>query len=57
MEAFSLAEKKLKPNPAYLFSDVYDEMPMHIEKQFNEMKTHLAEYEEHYPIDKFEKIE
>lgn len=57
MEAFSRAEQKLKPNPANLFIDVYDKMPTHIEKQFSQMKTHVAEYEEHYPIDKFEKIE
>ncbi|XP_043918699.1 2-oxoisovalerate dehydrogenase subunit alpha, mitochondrial [Protopterus annectens] len=55
MEAFEQAERKLKPNPDYIFSDVYMEMPPHIKKQQESLQRHLKIYGEHYPLDHFEK--
>ncbi|XP_074649521.1 2-oxoisovalerate dehydrogenase subunit alpha, mitochondrial-like [Tubulanus polymorphus] len=54
MEAFSRAEKNLKPNPELLFTDVYKNMPKRVQQQMNEMKEHVRMYKEHYPLDKHE---
>ena len=54
MQAFAQAESKKKPNPEYLFTDVYKEMPTHINKQLKNMKEHVATYKEHYPVDTFD---
>ncbi|XP_064149769.1 2-oxoisovalerate dehydrogenase subunit alpha, mitochondrial isoform X3 [Loxodonta africana] len=55
MEAFEQAERKLKPNPNLLFSDVYQEMPTQLRKQQEALARHLQTYGEHYPLDHFEK--
>lgn len=55
LEAFAKAEKSLKPSPSETFTDVYYEMPWHIEKQMKEMHEHVKKYKEEYPLDKFEK--
>uniref|UniRef100_A0A8D1XPD9 2-oxoisovalerate dehydrogenase subunit alpha n=1 Tax=Sus scrofa TaxID=9823 RepID=A0A8D1XPD9_PIG len=55
MEAFQQAERKLKPNPNLLFSDVYQEMPAQLRKQQESLARHLQTYGEHYPLDHFEK--
>uniref|UniRef100_A0A2K6FXK3 2-oxoisovalerate dehydrogenase subunit alpha n=1 Tax=Propithecus coquereli TaxID=379532 RepID=A0A2K6FXK3_PROCO len=55
MEAFEQAERKLKPNPNLLFSDVYQEMPAQLRKQQESLARHLQTYGEHYPLDHFEK--
>ncbi|KAF6078042.1 hypothetical protein HJG60_008985 [Phyllostomus discolor] len=55
MEAFEEAERKLKPNPSLLFSDVYQEMPAQLRKQQESLTRHLQTYGEHYPLDHFEK--
>lgn len=57
LESFQKAEKRLKPNPEYMFTDVYKEMPEHLEKQLQEMKQHVRNYKEHYPLENFEKME
>ena len=49
MEAFAGAEKSLKPSLETMFTDVYEEMPKHLEKQFKELKDHIAKYPDHYP--------
>ncbi|XP_023380903.1 2-oxoisovalerate dehydrogenase subunit alpha, mitochondrial [Pteropus vampyrus] len=54
MEAFEQAERKLKPNPKLLFSDVYQEMPAQLRKQQESLARHLQTYGEHYPLDHFE---
>lgn len=48
------AESKKKPNPELLFTDVYKEMPLHIQKQVQNMKDHVAMYKEHYPVDSYD---
>nr|XP_056701717.1 2-oxoisovalerate dehydrogenase subunit alpha, mitochondrial [Euleptes europaea] len=55
MEAFEEAERKLKPQPQLLFSDVYCETPWHIQKQQESLEHHLKQYGEHYPLGQFEK--
>ena len=56
LESFNRAEKKLKPRPDEMFYDVYKEMTPHLEKQMAEMKKHVAQYKEHYPVDNYEKM-
>ncbi|KAM3830350.1 2-oxoisovalerate dehydrogenase subunit alpha, mitochondrial isoform 1-T1 [Vipera latastei] len=55
MEALEEAERKLKPKPQLLFSDVYSEMPWHIAKQQTALERHLKQYGDHYPLDHYEK--
>lgn len=55
MEAFEQAERKPKPNPNLLFSDVYQEMPAQLRKQQEALAQHLQTYGEHYPLEHFEK--
>lgn len=55
MEAFEQAERKLKPNPSFLFSDVYQEMPTQLRRQQESLARHLQTYGEHYPLDHFDK--
>ncbi|XP_078517188.1 2-oxoisovalerate dehydrogenase subunit alpha, mitochondrial [Lissotriton helveticus] len=55
MEAFEQAERKLKPKPELMFSDVYATMPSHIQKQQESLFRHLKIYGEHYPLDLYEK--
>ncbi|KAM6288797.1 2-oxoisovalerate dehydrogenase subunit alpha, mitochondrial [Aegotheles albertisi] len=55
MEAFEQAERKPKPSPQLLFSDVYREMPPHLRRQRAALERHLQHYGEHYPLEHFEK--
>ncbi|KAK2088540.1 hypothetical protein P7K49_034447 [Saguinus oedipus] len=55
MEAFEQAERKPKPNPNLLFSDVYQEMPSQLRKQQESLARHLQTYGEHYPLEHFDK--
>lgn len=55
MEAFEQAERKLKPNPSFLFSDVYQEMPAQLRRQQESLARHLQTYGEHYPLEHFDK--
>ena len=56
LDAFNDAEKRLKPNPELLFTDVYDEMPERLKQQMKEMKEHVTKYSEHYPLKMFEEM-
>ncbi|CAD5112562.1 DgyrCDS1771 [Dimorphilus gyrociliatus] len=56
LEALSRAEKKKKPSPSQMFTDVYAEVPPHLKKQFEEVKKHIGNYSKEYPLDKFEKF-
>uniref|UniRef100_A0A8C4TJJ3 2-oxoisovalerate dehydrogenase subunit alpha n=1 Tax=Erpetoichthys calabaricus TaxID=27687 RepID=A0A8C4TJJ3_ERPCA len=55
MEAFERAERRLKPSPDNLFSDVYDENPPLLKKQEQDLFQHIRQYKEHYPLDLYEK--
>uniref|UniRef100_A0A8D3E8L2 2-oxoisovalerate dehydrogenase subunit alpha n=1 Tax=Scophthalmus maximus TaxID=52904 RepID=A0A8D3E8L2_SCOMX len=55
MEAFEKAEKRLKPSPELLFTDVYQEMTPNLDKQRQSMWRHVQQYKEHYPLDLYDK--
>ena len=54
LEAFNSAEKKKKPNIMEMFKDVYDEMPLHLQKQQDSLTEHLQQYQENYPVGNFD---
>uniref|UniRef100_A0A915DE15 2-oxoisovalerate dehydrogenase subunit alpha n=1 Tax=Ditylenchus dipsaci TaxID=166011 RepID=A0A915DE15_9BILA len=53
-KAFASAEKALKPAVESMFEDVYKETPKHLLEQKEELFAHLAEYGEHYPLNKYD---
>lgn len=55
MEAFERAEKRLKPNPELMFTDVYQEVTPLLSKQRESMWKHVQQYKEHYPLDLYDK--
>lgn len=54
--AFQKAEKAVKPNPAEMFGDVYEEMTPHLQQQYQQMKDHVAAYSDKYNLDKYQPI-
>lgn len=48
LNALTTAEKRPKPHWRNLFSDVYAEMPAHLQKQMAEQEAHMAKYPDHY---------
>ncbi|CCG58716.1 Protein CBG00460 [Caenorhabditis briggsae] len=48
---FSAAEKRKKAHYHDLFDDVYDELPLRLRRQRDELDAHIKEYKEHYPMD------
>uniref|UniRef100_W5NA50 2-oxoisovalerate dehydrogenase subunit alpha n=1 Tax=Lepisosteus oculatus TaxID=7918 RepID=W5NA50_LEPOC len=54
MEAFEKAERRLKPHPELLFTDVYHDDPPHLQRQREAMWRHVQTYKEHYPLDQYE---
>lgn len=54
MEAFGKAEKRKKPSPVELFEDVYDEIPIHLQKQMDSLKEHLSKNGDKYPVQSHE---
>lgn len=49
MEAFVSAEKQNKPDIRNIFEDVYDQMTPRLERQYQELMTHVANYRDQYP--------
>ncbi|KAG5680023.1 hypothetical protein PVAND_009556 [Polypedilum vanderplanki] len=47
------SEKKLKPDWRETFYDVYDDLPLNLRKQLNEMEQHVKKYEKNYPLKNF----
>lgn len=56
MNEFQAAEKRKKPSPSLMMTDVYEEMPPHLEQQLEELKKHVEQYKDHYPLDQFEEF-
>ena len=54
LEAFARAEKKKKPTPVEMFRDVYAELPLHLQRQTESMKSHVQRNSEHYSLNNFE---
>ena len=48
------ARAELKPNIDYLFTDVYDKLPLRLEQQKKQLLEHINKYKQHYPLDKHE---
>ena len=44
------AEKINKPHIDTLVTDVYDEVPTHLQTQLKELKNHINKYPEAYPV-------
>ena len=51
MQAFSRAEKALKPPVKDMFTDVYDTMPSRLQIQYQECMEHVAKYPHEYPTE------
>ncbi|KAK6185343.1 hypothetical protein SNE40_007597 [Patella caerulea] len=56
MRAFADAETRKRPSPDEMFEDVYDVLPKHLENQLEEMKNHVKQYKENYPLEHHEKL-
>merc|ERR1719336_3778467 len=54
MTAFAKAEKKSKPRWQEMFTDVYHEVPPHLQEQQAEMEEHLKTYGAEYPLNKYQ---
>ena len=48
LDAIKLAEKRPKPSIDSMFTDVYKEVPLHLKKQLEELKNHVAKYPDKY---------
>ncbi|XP_015751215.1 PREDICTED: 2-oxoisovalerate dehydrogenase subunit alpha, mitochondrial-like [Acropora digitifera] len=51
MQAFSRAEKALKPPIKDMFTDVYDKMSNRLQNQYQECMDHIAKYPHEYPTE------
>jgi len=50
LAAVKVAEKIEKPSLESLVEDVYDVVPPHLQKQYEEVKAHIKKYPESYPF-------
>lgn len=50
LAAVKVAEKIAKPELRELVTDVYDEVPEHIEKQYSALVAHIKQYPDAYPV-------
>jgi len=50
LAAVKVAEKIAKPALRELVTDVYAEVPQHIEKQYSELVEHIKQYPDAYPV-------
>ncbi|XP_002130232.2 2-oxoisovalerate dehydrogenase subunit alpha, mitochondrial-like [Ciona intestinalis] len=56
IEAFTAAEKRLKPSPSLVFTDVYDELPVNLKEQQKQMREHVSAHSQHYPLKRHEPL-
>ena len=57
MHALQQADKRKKPSPDNLFTDVYDNMPKRLHQQYEEMKCQMEIYPDKYPLEAHESIQ
>ncbi|XP_064484799.1 2-oxoisovalerate dehydrogenase subunit alpha, mitochondrial-like isoform X2 [Ornithodoros turicata] len=50
MQAFVRAEKAKKPPVRDMFTDVYKDMPLELQEQWEHLQRHLQQYKDHYPL-------
>jgi 2-oxoisovalerate dehydrogenase E1 component subunit alpha len=53
LRALKLAERQPAPPIDELFTDVYEQLPPHLERQQDSLRRHLDTYGEHYDLNKF----
>eukprot|EP00339_Tiarina_fusa_P018603 CAMPEP_0117025432 /NCGR_PEP_ID=MMETSP0472-20121206/18784_1 /TAXON_ID=693140 ORGANISM="Tiarina fusus, Strain LIS" /NCGR_SAMPLE_ID=MMETSP0472 /ASSEMBLY_ACC=CAM_ASM_000603 /LENGTH=375 /DNA_ID=CAMNT_0004732139 /DNA_START=141 /DNA_END=1268 /DNA_ORIENTATION=- len=51
LQCLKLAEAQKKPALSEMFTDVYDEKPLHLKEQEESLKRHLEQYGYNYPLD------
>ena len=51
---FIKGENVLKPNPQWIFEDVYSSLPPHLQKQKKQLWSHLSKYQTEYTLDNYE---
>ncbi|XP_050544720.1 2-oxoisovalerate dehydrogenase subunit alpha, mitochondrial isoform X2 [Daktulosphaira vitifoliae] len=51
LETFTISSKKKKPDWRHMFSDVYNNQPVHLLEQMKSLEEHLKENSQHYPKD------
>jgi 2-oxoisovalerate dehydrogenase E1 component alpha subunit len=49
LDALKVSEKVAKPSLEEIVTDVYSDVPAHLQKQYEELKKHVAKYPEAYP--------
>ncbi len=53
MQAFAKAEKTKKPHWKEMFTDVYDDVPKHLQKQMADMERIINAHPGAYPMDQY----
>ncbi|CAG0915395.1 unnamed protein product [Notodromas monacha] len=53
LTSFAAAEARTKPSIREVFTDVFHDVPPHLEKQWQQCQQHLSKYSEHYPMKDF----
>ena len=48
------ASEVKKPPIDEMFNDVYDQLPVHLQRQRKDLREHIKRYKDHYPLDKHE---
>ena len=48
------ARKLKRPSLDHMFDDVFDELPVRLQQQKEELKSHLSKYGQHYPVDNYD---
>ncbi len=56
MDAVSQAEKSKYGAPTEMFLDVFDKPSRLLEKQMKEFREHIKAHQQHYPLNKYEKM-
>ncbi|XP_003740591.1 2-oxoisovalerate dehydrogenase subunit alpha, mitochondrial [Galendromus occidentalis] len=54
LRVFQEGERIKKPPIDVMFTDVYKEMPLHIQEQRDQLREHLSEFGQHYPLEQFQ---
>lgn len=57
LHSMGIAERTKKPAASQMFSDVYAELPLHLQEQTEQLRLHLEKYKEHYNLDEFQSEE
>ncbi len=54
LKAFAKAEAHKKPSYREMFTEVFHDVPPHLERQWQQCKQHVEKYAEHYPLKEYE---